>query len=201
MKNTIEPTYHHGDLKNSLIVAALEMIEKDGVNSMTLRELTKKVGASRSAIYRHFSSKNELLKSIIKEAIKKLDEYTITSIPTTNILDDLYIMGKSYINFAIKNPNIYRMIFGNEARKQREEVCDIYDANDAAGFHKLIELIKLAQETNLIKKDDAMMQATVIWSTMHGLSNLLIDGHIHIQDNFETLYDLSFNTLITGMKA
>lgn len=200
MKIDTNSKYHHGNLKESLIQEALNMIEDNGIASITLRELTKKLGTSRSAVYRHYSSKDELIKAVIQAGFDKLDAAVHpTLVGDANILDKLYNMGKAYMAFAINNPNLYRTIFGNEIQKEREESCDIKDENDAAGFHALVSLIVQAQESGLIKKDDAFMQSTVIWSMMHGLSNLLIDGHLHIQENIDELYELTFKTLLRGI--
>ena len=200
MKTKTTPKYHHGNLKDSLIEEALEMIEKDGISSITLRELTKRLGTSRSAVYRHYSSKDDLIKAVIQAGFDRLDaKVHPTLLGDASILDKLYDMGKAYMTFAMDNPNLYRTIFGNEIQKEREESCDINDENDAAGFHALVSLITQAQELGVVRKDDAFMQSTVIWSMMHGLSNLLIDGHLHIQENIDELYELTYQTLLRGI--
>ncbi len=201
MKNNANTTYHHKNLKDSLIDTALLMVKKDGISSITLRELSKKLGVSRSAIYRHFDSKDDLIKAIIQIAFSRFDAgIPVEIIESDDIVDSFRIMAKGYIGFAMDNPNIYRMMFGHEVGKQREESCDIENEDEAIGFHKLIALVQKAQDTNLFKKDNPMLQATVIWSMMHGLSNLLIDGHIIIKDNLDALFDLSFLTIINGLK-
>jgi len=200
MKTNNNSKYHHGNLKDSLIEEALIMIETDGIANITLRELTARVGTSRSAVYRHYGSKDDLIKAVVLSALDKLDAAVHpTLLGDADILLKLYAMGKAYMQFAIKNPNLYRTIFGNEIRKEREESCDINDEKAAAGFHALVGLITQAQELELVKKDDPFMQSTVIWSMMHGLSNLLIDGHIHIQENIDELYELTFKTLLKGI--
>ena len=202
MQTNSNSNYHHGNLKDSLIQEALIVIEQDGISHITLRELTKRVGTSRSAIYRHYSSKDELVKAVILAGLEKLDAAIHpTLLEDVNTLDKLYNMGKAYMNFAIQNPNLYRTIFGNEIHKEREESCDISDENDAPGFHALVNLIIKAQEEGLVKRDDAFMQSTVIWSMMHGLSNLLIDGHLHVQENIDELFELTFKTLFKGIST
>lgn len=202
MKNKTNSSYHHKNLKDSLIDTALLMVEEDGINSITLRELTKKLGVSRSAIYRHFDSKDDLIKAVIKTAFSRFDDgFPIKIIESNDIINSFRIMGKGYIDFAMDNPNIYRMMFGHEVHKQREESCDIENPDEHIGFHKLIALVQKAQDANLFKNDCPMLQATVIWAMMHGLSNLLIDGHILVKDNLDALFDLSFVTIINGLKV
>ncbi len=199
----MKQAYHHGNLKVSLIETALQMVANEGINSITLRELSKRLGTSRSAIYRHFDSKDALMKAVINAGFEKLD--TCITPVLENFDDDVVTrfekMGRAYIDFAIDNPAVYRMIFGHELMQEREESCDINDAEQACGFHALVALIVEGQEKALFKKEDPILQATTVWSMIHGLSNLLIDGHVHIKDNFDVLFDMGTQTLLKGLKA
>ncbi len=199
----MKQSYHHGNLKESLIVTALQMVEKEGLENITLRELTKRLGTSRSAIYRHFDSKEALLKAVITAGFEKLDSCITPTLQQydLNVVTRFSNMGRAYINFAITNPAIYRMIFGHELMQEREESCDINDADQAIGFHALVALIIEGQEEGLFKKDNPILQATTVWSMIHGLSNLLIDGHIHVKDNLDALFNMGTQTLLEGLKA
>ncbi|NOQ29672.1 MAG: TetR family transcriptional regulator [Helicobacteraceae bacterium] len=198
--NKKSDTYHHGNLKEELISIALEMIENEGVEKITLRELGSRVGTSRSAIYRHFSSKNDLIQSVFIAGFEKLDKAILPSLQNDEyILTRLFNMGKEYINFAIKNPNIYRLLFGNNFSNEREESCDIEDKEIACGFHYLVAVVVQAQEKKLFKKDDPMKQAFVIHAMIHGVASMLIDNHSHIKENLDEIYKMSFDTLSSGM--
>lgn len=205
MITTDEPkkasSYHHGNLKEALITTALEMVENEGLQSITVRELTRRLGTSRSAIYRHFDSKDALMKAVILAGFEKLDAAVRPSLlqRDKSVLERFHSMGRAYIGFAVNHPSLYRVLFGDELKEEREDACDMHDATQATGFHALVELVVEAQEEKILQEGDAMMQATVIWSMVHGLSNLLIDGHVHIQDNLDTLYELSFQTLVSGL--
>ncbi|NBS67250.1 MAG: TetR/AcrR family transcriptional regulator, partial [Betaproteobacteria bacterium] len=57
-----KPTsYHHGNLREALLEAGLELLRKDGAESLGLRELARQAGVSRTAPYRHFESKEALI--------------------------------------------------------------------------------------------------------------------------------------------
>ncbi len=199
----MKQAYHHGNLKESLIATALEMVETEGVDRVTLRELTKKLGTSRSAIYRHFDSKDALLKAVINAGFEKLHA-CITPIleqQSVDVVTRFEKMGRAYINFAMENPAIYRMIFGDALMQEREESCDINDEEQACGFHALVALLVEGQEKGLFNKEDPILQATTVWSMIHGLSNLLIDGHVHVKDNFDALFEMGTQTLLKGLQA
>jgi len=201
MTNNNLTSYHHGNLKEALIKEALVMVGKSGVESITLREITTKVGASRSAIYRHFSSKDELVKAVIQAGFEILDNaIRPTLLSDDTVLNRLQNMGKAYIAFAIENPKVYRMIFGHEVQSQREESCDINDETQAKGFHALVSLLREGQEKKVFKEGDPALLATYVWSNVHGVSILLIDGHLHVKENLEALFELSYDVMINGMK-
>jgi len=195
--------YHHGNLKESLVVTTLEMIEKEGVERVTLRELTKRLGTSRSAVYRHFESKEALLQEVIFAGFAMLEDAIAPILMQRqhSVIKRFSLMGRAYVEFALAHPAIYRMIFGHELQREREEKCDMQDQTQATGFHALIALLQEGQEAGVFKKEDPMLQAAVVWSMVHGVSNLLIDGHLMIQDNIEAIFEMGTRTLIEGIRA
>ncbi|HCM48393.1 MAG TPA: TetR family transcriptional regulator, partial [Colwellia sp.] len=61
MKNTEEKSkYHHGDLRETLLLVATEMLQESGIKEVSLRKLASRVGVSRTAPYHHFKDKNAL---------------------------------------------------------------------------------------------------------------------------------------------
>jgi AcrR family transcriptional regulator len=199
----MKQAYHHGNLKESLVNTALTMVEREGIGSITLRELTKRLGTSRSALYRHFDSKEALMHEVIIAGFERFDQAIEPTLHQKefSVLERLNNMGRAYINFAVENPAIYRMIFGHEFKDVREDNCDINDDTKANGFHALVTLLLEGQEQGLFKKEDPILQANVVWSMIHGLSNLLIDGHLHVKDNLDAIYTAGVQTLFEGIKA
>ena len=195
--------YHHGDLKNALIEEALCMVQEDGVGSISLRDITQRVGTSRSAIYRHFASKDALMQAVIMAGFEKLDRHLrpVLERKELSIIERFHMMAERYIDFAKTYPALYRMLFGDQAMKEREEAHDIYDTTQPTGFYLLKSLVDEAQQAGLLRKEDPMLQSTVIWAMMHGQATLLIDGHIHVQENFDALFEMCFNTLLEGLST
>jgi len=211
--------YHHGNLKEELIQTALEMLGDIGLEAITLRELGQRLGTSRSAIYRHFTNKEALIKEVIFSGFKRLDTAISPSFDKSNktLLERFHAMGEAYVHFAIDNPNLYRLLFGPQQMRVREEVCEndtprlhslrngttdprsLTDDELETAFHKLVSIIVEAQEAGLFKEGDPVLQATGIWSLLHGFSSLLIDGHVHVVDNLDALYENSYGTLLHGI--
>jgi len=218
MKNKKSDTYHHGNLKEALVTTALEMLDKEGLEAITLRELASRLGTSRSAIYRHFKGKDDLMRAVILEGFKKLDEAIAPHFDAIQrpMLERFHAMGASYTTFATTNPNLYRLLFGPEMSQEREEVCqeerpDLHQLlNNTAdehivakepddAFHRLVKIIVEAQSAGVFKAGDPVLLATTIWSMLHGLSMLAIDGHLSVVGNVEAIYENNYKLLLEGL--
>ncbi len=218
MEHKKSDTYHHGNLKESLVTTALEMLDREGLEAITLRELASRLGTSRSAIYRHFKGKDDLMRAVILEGFTKLDQaiapfFDHSKMP---LLERFHAMGLSYIHFATANPNLYRLLFGPDMSQEREAVCQeerpdlhkllnntadaqILAAEPDDAFHRLVKIIVEAQEAALFKEGDPVMLATTIWSFLHGLSMLSIDGHLSVVGNLDAIYDSNYKLLLEGL--
>jgi AcrR family transcriptional regulator len=194
--------YHHGNLKEELLQTASEMIDKDGLDSITLRDLTQRLGTSRTAVYRHFASKEALILGVIENGYGQLDlMFTpIFQDRTQSVEERFNAMARAYLNFAIEHPNLYRLLFGDKYHQEREELCDYKDENQATGLYALINLLLEAQEEGIIAPVNPMVQAAMAWASIHGLASLLIDGHLMMSDNIEAIYDYSIGALFKGLK-
>lgn len=202
MKEKKTSPYHHGNLKEELLQTALEMIDTDGLDSITLRDLTQRLGTSRTAVYRHFASKEALILGVIEKGYEHLNLLftPIFQDRTHSVADRFETMGRAYLNFAIEHPNLYRLLFGEMYRKEREEICDYKDENQATGLYALIGLLAEAQEEGIIAQVNPMVQAAMVWASIHGLASLLIDGHLIMSDNMEAIYEYSIGVLLKGLQ-
>lgn len=195
-------SYHHGNLKESLLKSAMVMIDTEGLESITLREITQRLGTSRSAVYRHFASKEELILGVIERGYAHLDLLftPIFQDRSQSVAERFERMGRAYLEFAIEHPNLYRLLFGERYRKEREEICDYRDESQATGLYALIGLLLEAQEEGIIAQQNPMVQAATVWASIHGLASLLIDGHLMMSDNLEEIYRYSQAVLLKGLQ-
>ena len=198
----IKNDYHHGNLKEEFISIAMDFIAKEDVDKLTLKILSDATGTSRSAIYKHFKNKDALIETIIEKGFNLFDAQTTLYLKDNSkaLIDKFYLTGKLYITFAKTNPNLYRLLFGKKYAHIREELLSIKD-EDCSGFSSLQKTVQDGQKQGILKKEDSYKQAIVIWSTMHGLSSLIIDGFMDVEEIYEDIYTTLFETLLSGLVA
>ena len=196
----IKNDYHHGNLKEEFLKIAFTFIAQEGIDKLTLKVLSDATGTSRSAIYRHFKSKDALIEEIIEEGFTIFDNITSPILLDTNIslIDRFYLTTKKYVQWAKENPNLYRLLFGKKYAHIRESIMSIQDDN-CSGFTALKLAIEEGQASGVLKKEDSYSQAIIIWASIHGLASLIIDGFMDIEPISDELSSKMFESLLSGI--
>lgn len=194
--------YHHGNLKVELLKIAFDFIKENDIDNLTLKVLGDATGTSRSAIYRHFASKDALIESMILDGFEYFDAIVTPILldKDKHLIDRFYVAGKEYINFATDNPNLYRLLFGKKYAITRERLVSLKD-EDCSGFGALKLAIEEGQASGILKKENSYEQSIVIWSSLHGLSSLIIDGFMDVGEIKDKLYDGMFNMFLSGIAS
>ena len=170
-------TYHHGDLRSALIREAARTIREEGVAGVTLRDVGKRLGVSRTALYRHFADKSALFAAIAREGFQTFARDLREAWQTAGGgREGLSAMGAAYVRFAVENPAHYRIMFGGFKRLSGSDAALQEDA--AASFQVLLDAIASIQSAGEIRGDDRLALGRFIWATVHGVAMLTIDGQL-----------------------
>lgn len=171
--------YHHGDLKNAIMIAALRLIDRDGTRRLSLREAARKAGVSQSAPYRHFPDREALLAAIAEQGFRELCE-RLSAVDTTVSARRVENLGVVYVLFALDRPSHYRVMFGADDI-DTENHPGLQEAASAA-FDFLETALREARDAGLTQPGDAGAFAQVAWSLVHGMASLCLDGRIPSED-------------------
>ena len=168
--------YHHGDLRRALLQAAVRTIHSHGVGGLTLRGVGSTLGVSRTALYRHFTDKAALLAAVAAEGFRMLREQTLRAWEDGGRgLRGFEAMGVAYVRFALTHPSHYRVMFGADI----SSAADVQLAGEGAGaFQVLVDALAELQQQDLARRDDTQQMALFVWSTVHGVAMLAIDGRL-----------------------
>jgi AcrR family transcriptional regulator len=192
--------YHHGNLKETMVKAAIRLIEKRGEASFTIRELAKLVGVSHAAAYRHFRSKRELLAQIAEEGFHGLQasfDESLSQNAGRSCRTRIKALGASYVRYALQHPGHFRAMFHVELQSH----SDLPSLKDAASkaFGTLLDAVTEGIARRELVRRPARGLAMVAWSAVHGASLLLLDGQIESPPGPEEAIELVIERMDAGL--
>ena len=178
--------YHHGDLKKLLIKSVIEAVKNDNLEKFSIREAARLLEVSPAAPYNHFNDKQELILASIyfckNEFINYLKNKILINESHTN--KNLAIIGKSYLQYANDNPEVFIFMF-SQSLSNKDRI------NNYQEFHQLF-LTAINESFNLddLRKRVSMNSAVnAAWSIIHGTACLIAS---------RTLSDEEVNGYING---
>jgi AcrR family transcriptional regulator len=168
--------YHHGNLKEALIRAALELIAQKGPAGFTFAEAARWAGVSPAAPYRHYRDRDELISDVAKQGFVRFEQALLRAWdegrPKPSEAFDR--MGKAYLQFARTEPAYYSAMF--EAGIALDGNPELREAGDRA-----FNVLRQATETMIAtmpakNRPPVMMMALHIWALAHGIASLFGRG-------------------------
>ena len=177
--------YHHGNLRQALLDAGLELLAERGVDGFTLREVARRAGVSHAAPYHHFSDRGALVGAIVAESFELLGSALgdASAAAGADPLDRLGAMGRAYVDFALDHPQRYRLMFRSDlSRSGDSEAATDADAAGGRAFATLMNAVQEAADRGLLREGtDAGAAAIAAWASVHGLASLVLEGSLGIR--------------------
>lgn len=178
-------SYHHGDLRHSLIEMGIMLIKQEGEEALSLRKVAAKCGVSNAAPYAHFKNKDEFLNAIqqhITDLFNALLEKAFEEYENTNLL--LPMLGKAYVMFFYQNPFYYDFLFLRKNMRIKLSL-DNSKNNDNTPLAILQKAaVSIFHKAELSEK---MIQDKIIaiWALVHGLSAITTMPNVEYDDSWE----------------
>jgi AcrR family transcriptional regulator len=170
--------YHHGDLKNALIRAGVEILAKEGVAGLSLRKVAQYTGVSHSAPYAHFPDKQSLIAAISTEGFNQL--YTELEAAVSSHLKNpkkQLIEGiKAYVRFAVENTDTFKIMFSGILEKEKDYLSFVEISSKT--FKLVVDVVEASQNTGILPTAPADLMAVSIWGQVHGIISLALEGQV-----------------------
>lgn len=165
--------YHHGDLRAALVAEALSLLEKRDLEQLSLREVARNVGVSATAVYRHFPSKDDLLKALAERGLEMLGEQQQRAAAKAEGRTAFAQTGRAYVRFALAHPNLFRLVFIHTPARLRPGK----GSAEALPASLLKDYVTLGLGA---KASDEQVFAAALraWSLVHGLAMLILDEQV-----------------------
>lgn len=168
--------YHHGNLKEQLLEAAVTLIGETGVHGFTLREVARRAGVSHNAPYRHFRDKDDLLQAVAAQGFDRLTAAMTEAMAAAGTpRDRLRLAGRGYVQFALASPHHLLVMFDTPLP---DTIRPEYQAAGHRAFQTLLDCISAVQAAGDLPTGDPHAFAVLAWSAVHGLAKLAISGRL-----------------------
>lgn len=190
--------YHHGNLREALLNAALRLISEVGPTAFTLREVARRAGVSHNAPYRHFRDRDELMAAVSTQGYEELTRaLREAGEQESGPLARLQGAGLAYVKFALRRPEHFTVMFDAPASKPSEKLCfnpskmrikypQVAEAAEQS-FRALMDYVAACQQEGVLPAGDTKQLALLMWSIVHGIAKLAITGRFPFSSKNEVL--------------
>jgi AcrR family transcriptional regulator len=165
------------DVRRRILEAARDLFQRDGYERVTMRGVADAIEYSPTAIYYHFQDKDELMECLCREDFSRLlGAFRKARLPD-DPLEKIRIIGRTYVEFGLEHPNHYRFLFmtppfgGKDAPPDRSGQPPHPGEESYAVLHRLVEE---AIAAGRLKPLDPHLVAQVLWTSVHGVTSLLV---------------------------
>jgi AcrR family transcriptional regulator len=171
-------SYHHGDLKNALIQAGIEILSQEGVNALSLRKVARKAGVSHAAPYAHFADKQALVAAISTEGYKEIYEnvYNAVQRHQGEPLRQLVEAAWAYVEFALTDPDHFKITLSGVVEKEKDYPAFVEVAQKS--FRLVVELVEAGQRAGILNEGPPDLVAVSVWALVHGFAMLILEDQI-----------------------
>jgi AcrR family transcriptional regulator len=168
-----QASYHHGDLRRTLIEAALDVIATSGPAHLSLRALARAAGVSHAAPAHHFGDKSGVFTAIATEGFELLYESQLRTSEGMDPGETLFPLAVNYVMFAIEHPSHYEVMW-------REDLYDPDDSALVAARQRVFEVFyqSVAAGTGELEPRQFGGAVAAAWSMVHGFATLWLSGNL-----------------------
>lgn len=183
---TTERAYHHGNLRAALLERAWDVVDANGVDDLSLRQLARDVGVSHGASARHFRDRQALLDAVAIEGFARLNAALAdASVTEGRYAERFRAAGEAYVGFAVRHPAILGVMY--TAKHHPEASAELGELSHVS-MRGLVELIDEAQRAGVLRPGSPEQLALVAFAAVHGVATLATDdllGDVPWQDAAE----------------
>jgi AcrR family transcriptional regulator len=159
------------ELRDACIVAAHEVIEERGLENLSLREISRKLGVSHQAPYKHYPSREHLLAEVLRRCFERFAAYLDARKQFEDPAEDLESLGLRYLRYAKEHPLEYRLMFSTTWPQAAG--ATVLSADVTRGYDILREVLTRMHGGAAAKRELVELDALYIWSMVHGLAGVM----------------------------
>lgn len=187
---------------DKILKAAHRLFDREGADAVTMRRVAEAVGITPMAIYRHFPTRDALLKQLSADSFNAVaHEWEVQRDKRRDVLKRLFALAGPYLDYALAHPHLFDHAFSvrrDDARRYPED----FRAGLSPTFNVVVDTVIEGMAKGVLRQDDPHDVAMAIWAQQHGLIALYRAGRFSLDEAaFRAFYLQSMERLIHGLKA
>ena len=198
-------SYHHGDLRQTLLDTTLAVIEELGVENTTVRDVARRAGVSSGAPFRHFPDRRALLTAVAEDAMGRLREEVAAEMakPRRDPLASFRAVGAAYLRWVVRNPTHFRVI-SERSLIDFEGSASLRRDNDALRA-LMAGLLAEARDRGQLRGGDIGQLVLLARAASYGIARMFVDGQLQSWDisdrQAQRAMEKVLDSLLDGLRA
>jgi AcrR family transcriptional regulator len=185
---------------SSILVAAREILDKEGVAAVAMRPVAERVGITPMAIYRHYADRASLLNAVADEGFSEVAGRLQKLELKGDLERRLKQVADVFLDTALEFPNLYELMFLVPREGARVYPRD-FKARRSPTFNPTVNILEKAMSDGELRVDDAIEIAFELSALSHGLIVLYLGGRVaQSEKQFRKLFERSFRRYLNGLR-
>jgi AcrR family transcriptional regulator len=171
-------SYHHGNLREALVEATLELAREVGPENVSVREAARRAGVSPGAPFRHFADRTALMTAVAEEATRRLVaeiDASLAAATTDDPLERYRILGDAYLRWAAENPTSFAIV--SQRRLIDYEGSPSLGPDNDGIQARMNELLREALRRGVLRSSELRLIQVASRALVYGLARMQTDGH------------------------
>lgn len=188
-------------LKQRIIKAARQVLLAEGYRSFSLRKIARVIGVSATSIYLHFENKDDLVHTLMEQAISRLNNQLENEVPKhEDPISKLEALAHEYVSFALNYPREYQVIYLISSDEMTRYPKDKF-RKARRGYEIVTEVLKEGVKSGLISESQPRMAAYTFWAQLHGVMSVVLSQRLDKRIEQEEFIQEAIDHIINGYQV
>lgn len=181
-----------------VVEQARALLQADGLRGVSLRSVARSLGVTAPALYAHVADYDDLLAAVAEGEFARL-RARFDAVDEADPLDRLRALGRAYVDHARDEPQLHRLMF-RYPPKLAEAGAPMSFGPATEVFSVALSAVEEAVDAGLLRVDDPVIAALVLWSAAHGVAEVLVMGFQFDDATARALTDAAIDASVAGLR-
>jgi AcrR family transcriptional regulator len=188
--------------RDNILACACDLYLAEGLDGFSMRKLAREVGVTAPALYRHYESREHVLADVVREAYGEFTGKLYRALEGATPLERFFRAGEGYLEFALKHPRWYQILFTAPEHLGMAKLPDDIEAMGCAVHQFWVDRVRECQDGGILKDGDPVQISLTMWAHAHGLVSLYHHGHFRMDEGtFRIQFERSGATMMRGVAS